>query len=171
MEFLPGNRVIVNPLRVSPAYLHEFEASLVVCFTGESRASAIIQDQVKAVTQSDKGALQGMHQLKSDAIDMKQALLRGDIQQVSEILNRSWQAKQRTSELISNSTVERVFELARRSGAVAGKISGAGGGGFLMLMTDPEQRYRLITKLNESGTYASSVQLTEGGAEAWATSR
>ena len=114
MEFLPGNRVIVNPLRVSPAYLHEFEASLVVCFTGQSRASAIIQDQVKAVTQSDKGALEGMHQLKSDAIEMKQALLRGDIQQVSEILNRSWQAKQRTSELVSNSTVERVFELARK---------------------------------------------------------
>jgi D-glycero-alpha-D-manno-heptose-7-phosphate kinase len=171
MEFLPENRVIVNPLRVSSAYLHEFEASLVVCFTGQSRASAIIQDQVKAITQSNRSALEGMHQLKSDAIEMKQALLRGDIQQVSEILNRSWQAKQRTSELVSNSTVERVFELARKSGAVAGKISGAGGGGFLMLMTDPEQRYRLITALNENGAYASSVQFTEGGAEAWATSR
>jgi D-glycero-alpha-D-manno-heptose-7-phosphate kinase len=171
MEFLPGNRVIVNPLRVSPPYLHEFEASLVVCFTGQSRASAIIQEQVKAVTQSNKEALEGMNQLKSDAIEMKQALLRGDIQQVSEILNRSWQAKQRTSGLVSNSVVEQVFELARKNGAVAGKISGAGGGGFLMLMTDPEQRYRLITALNENGSYASSVQFTEGGAEAWATSR
>ena len=61
--------------------------------------------------------------------------------------------------------------LPAKSGAVAGKISGAGGGGFLMLMTDPEQRYRLITALNENGAYASSVQFTEGGAEAWATSR
>jgi D-glycero-alpha-D-manno-heptose-7-phosphate kinase len=171
MEFLSENRVIVNPLRVSPAYLHEFEACLVVCFTGQARASAIIQEQVKAVTQSNKEALEGMHQLKSDAIEMKQALLRGNIQQVSEILNQSWQAKQRTSGLISNSVVEQVFELARKNGAVAGKISGAGGGGFLMLMTDPEQRYRLITALNENGSYASSIQFTEGGAEAWATSR
>jgi D-glycero-alpha-D-manno-heptose-7-phosphate kinase len=171
MEFLPGNRVIVNPLRVSPAYLHEFEASLVVCFTGQSRASAIIQEQVKAVTRSNKEAIEGMNQLKSDAIEMKQALLRGDIQQVSEILNRSWRAKQRTSGLVSNSLVEKVFDHARKNGAVAGKISGAGGGGFLMLMTDPEQRYRLISALNENGSYASSVQFTEGGAEAWATSR
>jgi D-glycero-alpha-D-manno-heptose-7-phosphate kinase len=171
MEFLPENRVIVNPLRVSPAYLHEFEASLVVCFTGQARASAIIQEQVQAVTQSNKEALEGMNQLKSDAIEMKQALLRGNIQQVSEILNRSWQAKQRTSGLVSNSVVEQVFELAHKNGAVAGKVSGAGGGGFLMLMTDPEQRYRLITALNENGSYASSIQFTEGGAEAWATSR
>ena len=171
MEFLPGDRVIVNPLRVAQPYLCEFEASLVVCFSGQSRASAIIQDQVKAVAVSDKSALTAMHQLKSDAVDMKQALLRGDIQQVSEILNKSWQAKRLTSELVSNSTVEQVFELARNNGAVAGKISGAGGGGFLMLMTDPEHRYRLITALNENGVPASPVQFTEAGAEAWATSR
>jgi D-glycero-alpha-D-manno-heptose-7-phosphate kinase len=151
--------------------LHEFEASLVVCFSGESRASAIIQDQVTAVIQSNKTALEGMHQLKSHAIDMKQALLRGDIAQVSEILNESWHAKQQTSGLVSSSKVERLFELARKNGAVAGKISGAGGGGFLMLMTDPEQRYRLITALNEDNADASSVQFTEGGAEAWATTR
>lgn len=171
MEFLPGDRVIVNPLRVAPPYLYEFEASLVVCFSGQSRASAIIQQQVNAITHSNKGALEGLHQLKSDAVEMKQALLRGDIQKIADVLNRSWEAKQRTSELVSNSAVEQVFELARKNGAVAGKISGAGGGGFLMLMTDPEQRYRLVTALNEAGVHASSVQFTEGGAEAWATSR
>jgi len=171
IEFLPGERVIVNPLRIARPYLCEFEASLVVCFSGQSRASAIIQDQVAAVVTSDKGALEAMHQLKSDAVDMKQALLRGDIQNVSDILNRSWQAKRRTSELVSNAHVERAFELARNNGAVAGKISGAGGGGFLMLMTDPDNRYRLITALNENGMYASPIQFTEAGAEAWATSR
>jgi D-glycero-alpha-D-manno-heptose-7-phosphate kinase len=171
MEFLPGDRVIVNPLRIPPTYLYEFEASLVVCFTGQSRASAIIQDQMKAITKSNEDALQAMHQLRADAVDMKQALLRGDIQEVSEILNRSWHAKRRTSELVSNSAVEQVFELGLKNGAIAGKISGAGGGGFVMFMTDPEQRYRLITALNESGVMASPVQFTDCGAEAWATSR
>jgi D-glycero-alpha-D-manno-heptose-7-phosphate kinase len=171
MEFISGDRAIVNPLRISPAYLCEFEASLLVCFTGQARASAIIQDQIKAVAMSDAATLGAMHQLKADAIDMKQALLRGDIQQVSEILNRSWQSKQRTSGLISNAMIEEVFELGFKNGAVAGKVSGAGGGGFLMFMTDPEQRYRLIAALNEAGVVASSVQFTEGGAEAWATNR
>jgi D-glycero-alpha-D-manno-heptose-7-phosphate kinase len=171
MEFLPNDRVIVNPLRIQPTYLYELEASLVVCFTGQSRASAIIQDQMKAVAKSDENALQAMHQLKADAVDMKQALLRGNIQEVADVLNRSWKAKCRTSELVSNSMVQRVFELGLKNGAVAGKVSGAGGGGFVMFMTDPEQRYRLIGGLNANGMTASSVQFADGGAEAWATSR
>jgi len=170
MEFLPNDRVIVNPLRIQPTYLYELEASLVVCFTGQSRASAIIQDQMKAVAKSDENALQAMHQLKADAVDMKQALLRGNIQEVADVLNRSWKAKCRTSELVSNPMVQRVFELGLKNGAVAGKVSGAGGGGFVMFMTDPEQRYRLIGGLNANGMTASSVQFTDGGAEAWATS-
>jgi D-glycero-alpha-D-manno-heptose-7-phosphate kinase len=63
--------VIVNPLRVRPTYLYEFEASLVVCFTGQSRASAIIQERMKPVTKSDEDALQAMHQLRADAVDMR----------------------------------------------------------------------------------------------------
>jgi D-glycero-alpha-D-manno-heptose-7-phosphate kinase len=171
MEFLPGDRVIVNPLRVSRPFLTEFEASLIVCFTGASRASAIIQDQVKAATEHDRSALEAMHQLKTDAVDMKQALLGGNIRHVAELLNRSWQAKRRTSKSVSNSRVEEIFELGLKNGAVAGKVSGAGGGGFLMFMTDPEHRYRLVTALNDSGVQASPIQFTEGGAEAWVISR
>jgi D-glycero-alpha-D-manno-heptose-7-phosphate kinase len=170
MEFLPGDRVIVNPLRIEPTYLCEFEASLVVCFTGQSRASAIIQDQMKAVTKSNEDALKAMHQLKADAVDMKQALLRGNIQEVADVLNCSWEAKRRTSGLVSNSIIQEVFDLGLKNGAVAGKVSGAGGGGFLMFMTDPEQRYRLIAGLNASGLTASPVQFTDDGVEAWATS-
>lgn len=171
MEFLPGDRVIVNPLRISPSYLCEFEASLIVCFTGESRASAIIQDQVKAATGHDRSALDAMHQLKADAIDMKQALLGGNIRHVAEILNRSWQAKRKTSKSVSNAKVEEIFELGMKNGAVAGKVSGAGGGGFLMFMTDPEHRYRLVSALNGNGAITAPVQFTEGGAESWPTAR
>lgn len=170
MEFLPGDRVIVNPLRITPSYLYELEASLVVCFTGQSRASSIIQEQVKGVTKNNSDTLQAMHQLRSDAIDMKEALLKGDIQQVADVLMRSWQAKRRTSDLISNPKVDEVLEIGLQNGAAAGKISGAGGGGFMMFMVDPEYRYRLISALNKVGVAASSVQFTEGGAEAWATS-
>jgi D-glycero-alpha-D-manno-heptose-7-phosphate kinase len=169
IEFLPGDRTIVNPLRIPPAYLSELEASLLICFTGQARASAIIQDQVKGVITNDPGALEAMHRLKADAIDMKQALLGGDIHHVAQILNRSWQSKQRTSRLVSNASIERVFDLGLKNGAVAGKVSGAGGGGFLMFMTSPEQRHRLVSALNEAGVAAASVQFTEGGVQAWVT--
>jgi D-glycero-alpha-D-manno-heptose-7-phosphate kinase len=172
MEFLPGDRVIVNPLRISRSYLCEFEASLIVCFTGQSRSSAgVIEDQVKAATENDRVALEALHQLKSDAVEMKQALLGGNIRHIADLLNQSWQAKRRTSKLVSNARVEEVFELGMKSGAAAGKVSGAGGGGFLMFMTDPVHRYRLVTALNESGSPASTVQFTDAGAESWATSR
>ncbi len=171
MEFLPGDRVIVNPLRISRSYLCEFEASIIVCFTGQSRASAIIQDQVKAASENDRNAVEALHQLKTDAIEMKQALLGGNIHEVAQLLNRSWQAKQRTSKFVSNAKVEEAFELGLKNGAVAGKVSGAGGGGFLMFMTQPEQRYRLVSALNEAGSLAMPIQFTENGAESWVTSR
>ena len=170
MEFLPSDRVIVNPLRIAPAYLCEFEASLVICFTGQSRASAIIQDQVTALTRSDSDELHAMHQLKADAVNMKQALLQGNIREVAVVLNRSWQTKQRTSKLVSNSTIDQIFSLGLKSGAAAGKVSGAGGGGFLMFMVDPAWRSRLISSLNATDVRAYPVQFCAGGAEAWATS-
>jgi D-glycero-alpha-D-manno-heptose-7-phosphate kinase len=171
MEFLPGDRVVVNPLRISRSYLCEFEASIIVCFTGQSRASAIIQDQVRAATENDQGAVEALHQLKADALEMKQALLGGNVHRVAQVLNRSWQAKRRTSKSVTNSKVDEIFELGLKNGAVAGKVSGAGGGGFLMFMTQPEHRYRLVTALNEAGSMAMPVQFTETGAESWVVSR
>jgi D-glycero-alpha-D-manno-heptose-7-phosphate kinase len=100
---------------------------------------------------------------------MKQALLGGDIHHVAQVLNRSWQSKQRTSRLVSNASIERVFDLGLKNGAVAGKVSGAGGGGFLMFMINPEQRHRLVSALNEAGVDAATVQFTEGGVQAWVT--
>lgn len=171
MEFLTDDRVIVNPLRINEAHLCELEASLAICFTGQSRASAVIQDQVQALTQTEKGTLRAMHQLKADAVEMKQALLRGSIREVADVLNRSWQAKRHTSKLVSSPAVERMLELGMKNGAIAGKVSGAGGGGFLMFMADPEQRYKLIAALNDNGASASPVHFTTAGAEAWISPR
>ncbi|MGB6936356.1 MAG: hypothetical protein WBE14_06570 [Xanthobacteraceae bacterium] len=158
-------------MRISTTYLCEFEASIIVCFTGQSRASAIIQDQVRAATENDQGAVEALHQLKADALEMKQALLAGNVHRVAQVLNRSWQAKRRTSKSVTNSKVDEIFELGLKNGAVAGKVSGAGGGGFLMFMTQSEHRYRLVTALNEAGSMAMPVQFTENGAESWVVSR
>ncbi len=108
-----------------------------------------------------------MHALKSDATEMKVALLNGDIRRVADILGHSWTAKKKSAPGVSNAKVEELHDVAMKAGAWAGKVSGAGGGGFLMLITDPENCYRLISALNGGGGLASAVKLTFDSAEAW----
>ena len=172
LEFLAGNRVIVNPLRVAPAILNELQTSMVVCFTGVSRRSeAIIEDQQRRMQVAGGDALESLHRLKGDAIEMKEALLRGEIGRMAAILNRSWAAKQRTAAGISTGRIEELFAVATASGAIGGKVSGAGGGGFMMFIVPPSQRFATIRALNEAGGAASSVQLVTDGAESWQAPR
>ena len=172
IEFLADDRVVVNPLRVRRAYLAELESSLVVCFTGQSRQSeTIINEQVKGLTDLDPSVLDGMHRLKQDAAAMKDAVLEGDMRRIARVLMRSWEAKKMTATGIATPLVDQLFELAMREGAWGGKVSGAGGGGFLMFCTDPENRYRLTSALNEAGGVASAVKFTLEGAEAWSVPR
>lgn len=170
IEFLPGGtNVIVNPLRMRRDHLNEFESSLVICFTGQSRESAhIIEQQVSGLSALDEGTVAAMHEVKEHAVTMKKQILSGDIRGMADVLNRAWQSKKRTASSVSNSNVERLLEVALNAGAWGGKVSGAGGGGFIMLLTDPEKRYGLIRTLNEAGGAASAVKLTFEGAEAWA---
>jgi D-glycero-alpha-D-manno-heptose-7-phosphate kinase len=168
IEFLAGDRVIVNPLRVGPAVLNELEIRLVICFTGVSRRSErIIEEQTRNMTEHSADALAGLHRLKCDAQDMKDALLRGQIDRISEILNGSWLAKKRTAHGVSSERIDTLMRIAFAAGATGGKVSGAGGGGFMMLLVPPERRVSLIHALNEAGGMASGVHLTGTGAESW----
>lgn len=169
MEFLPGAAgVIVNPLRLRRAVLNEFESSLVICFSGQSRQSAnIIAQQVGGISRLDDATMEAMHTIKEYALDMKARIISGDIHGVAEILKQSWLAKKQTASAISTGVVDTLLEAAMEAGAWAGKVSGAGGGGFIMIMTDPERRLDLIRRLNAAGGDASAVKLTFEGAEAW----
>ena len=172
IEFLTDDRVLVSPRRVPRAYLNEFESSLVICFTGQSRRSeGIIQEQIDGLTAMDAQTLASMHELKADATAMREALLRGQVRDVADILMRSWAAKKRTAKGIATECVDRLFDHGMANGAWGGKVSGAGGGGFLMFCTDPENRYCLVSALNEAGGQATSVSFTFEGAEAWSVPR
>lgn len=172
IEFLPGDRVIVNPLRVHEDHLLEFESSLMVVFTGASRlSSAIIRQQAEGIRSGAPVSLAAMHQLKRDAIDMKLCLLRGDLPGMAEVLKRSWAAKKRTAEGVSNAGIEALYAKALEAGALAGKISGAGGGGFMMLLVPPERRQHLVRRLTLDGCMVLPCLLTSRGAEAWTVGR
>jgi len=169
IEFLAGDRVIVNPLRVTRGFMNELETSLVTCFTGLSRESEAIIEEQQRNTTGDARALASLHDLKRDAVEMKQALLRGEIRHVADILNRSWLAKKRTARGVSNSHIEELHAAAMAHGAIAGKVSGAGGGGFLMFIVPPQNRVKLIRSLNQMQATASAVHFTGEGAESWVT--
>jgi D-glycero-alpha-D-manno-heptose-7-phosphate kinase len=168
IEFMANDRVIVNPLRISRSILNEFETSLVTCFSGISRSSMeIIEQQRQGMTEKAPRAIEGLHQLKVDAVEMKLALCRGNIRQMAEILTQSWQAKKKTAPGISTAEIERLYQTAIGNGAWAGKVSGAGGGGFIMFIVPPEARIELIRALNAAGGQASGVKFSSKGAESW----
>ena len=168
IEFHAGDRVIVNPLRVAPAVLNEFETALVLCFTGVSRRSeAIIEEQQRRMASSAPEAIDGLHRLKADALEMKQALLRGDVPGMAAILNRSWEAKKRTACGITSDRIEVLRAAAFEGGAIGGKVSGAGGGGFMMFIVPPGRRMDVLRSLSKQGGEATAVHLTDRGAESW----
>lgn len=168
IEFLSNDRVIVNPLRVSSSVYNELESSIIICFSGRSRRSATIIDrQTSGMRSGDGKTLDALHQLKSDAGDMKRALLLGDIELMADILSRSWVAKQATAHGVSTDTLDNLFAVAMSNGALAGKVSGAGGGGFAFFLVHPEKRFRLIETLNAAGGQAAPAKFTSAGSETW----
>jgi D-glycero-alpha-D-manno-heptose-7-phosphate kinase len=172
IEFLDKDRVIVNPLRVSDGARNELESSLVTCFSGRSRdAAEVIERQTAGIMDHSIRALAALDRLKADAIEMKNALLAGDIRAMARILDDSWQAKKQTATGISTDRIEALCDIAFANGALAGKVSGAGGGGFLMFIVDPEDRLGLIEALNAAGGVAGPVKFSERGCETWQVRR
>jgi D-glycero-alpha-D-manno-heptose-7-phosphate kinase len=170
MEFY-GDRVIVNPLRIKAEHRAELESSLVLFFTGVSRESAnIISEQVQNVKTGNQDSLRAMHELKSEAVHMKEAILKGDFEALAMAMQRSWEAKKRMANLISNQKINDIYEAAIKEGARAGKVSGAGGGGFMMFIVDPAKRPQVIRCLTEFSASVSTCMFVEHGAHSWRVS-
>lgn len=172
IEFLAKDRVIVNPLRVSDSARNEFESSLVICFSGRSRdATVIIEQQTAGLVDHSTRTIEAMDRLKSDAIQMKNALLAGNIPAMAEILDDLWKAKKMTAPGISTDRIDQLYDVAFANGALAGKVSGAGGGGFVMFLVHPEDRLGLLNALNAAGGSAEPVKFAERGCETWQVRR
>jgi len=168
MEFYDADKVIVNPLRVKPQYMHELENNLVLFFTSTSRESAvIINEQVKNVQSKNEKSLEAMHQLKEQARRMKEALLKGKLNEFGEILDYGFRQKRNMAANISNSLIEEIYESAKRSGATGGKISGAGGGGFMIFYCPGNSRFKVIETLKGFGGEVRDYNFTKYGLTTW----
>jgi D-glycero-alpha-D-manno-heptose-7-phosphate kinase len=170
MEFHAEDRVIVNPLRIKDWVLAELEASLVLYFTGVSRSSAkIIDEQARNAATGVQSSVDAMHALKQEAVRMKETLLRADLPGFARTMQGGWEAKKRMASSISNPMIDNLERLAAANGAVATKVSGAGGGGFMMFVCDPADRVRLSRVLAAEGGSLLDFHFNPQGAIAWRT--
>jgi D-glycero-alpha-D-manno-heptose-7-phosphate kinase len=170
MEFY-ADKVIVNPLRIKQDHLAELESSMVLFYTGVSRESAnIVKEQSRNVLMKDDNAIKALHEVKAEAQMMKEAILQGNWENLASSFRRSWDAKKRSASSISNTLIETIYNAALSSGAVAGKVSGAGGGGFMMFLVDPAKRPDVIKILNAFDGQVMTAVFVERGAHSWRVS-
>ncbi|MCM8813387.1 MAG: dehydrogenase [Candidatus Omnitrophica bacterium] len=170
MEFYADNRVIVNPLRVKQEFLNELEFNLILYYTGTSRLSAdIIAAQMNNVTQKNEKSLEAMHQVKEHSFRMKEAILKGKLCEIGAILDEAWQAKKMTAAGVSNPMIDEIYDAAKHAGALGGKVSGAGGGGFMFFYCPQNTRYKVIETLQKFGGEFRRYHFTESGLTTWRT--
>lgn len=167
MEFDRDN-VLVNPLRVPPEWIAELEYSLVLAYTGQSRLSSdIIHDQIRNYQENRIDPVRAMDETKKVASAMKQALLHGAFRQFGELLHEAWMVKKQMSDKITNPKIDVLYEAARAEGALGGKISGAGGGGFMFFFTGFDRRHQVIEALEAHGAEVVHFGFTDTGMHTW----
>ena len=168
MEFSGNDKVVVNPLRIKQQNLFELENNLLLYYTATSRDSGkIIEQQSKNVENKQQSSIEAMHQLKQQAQMMKEALLKGRLNEIGEILDFGFQQKRKMAEGISNSLMEEIYETAKTAGATGGKISGAGGGGFMIFYCPGNTKYKVIKSLEKFGGEHRNYQFVEHGLTTW----
>lgn len=168
MEFSKDDKVIVNPLRIREKYLNELAHNLLLYFTGTSRLSSIIiESQSKNVVSENKKSIEAMHQLKKQAVMMKEAILKGELEKIGEVLDFGWQHKKQMAEGISNPMIDRIYEAARTRGATGGKISGAGGGGFMIFYCPGNTRNDVVKTLESFGGQVKRYEFATRGLTTW----
>ncbi|MDE2370332.1 MAG: dehydrogenase [Burkholderiales bacterium] len=168
MEFYADERVVVNPLRIKNWILTELEASLVLYFTGVSRQSAaIIDEQRKNVEAKSQTSLDASFALKREAVSMKESILKGDFDALAESMRSGWLWKKQLASQITNPQIDETYETACRHGALAGKVSGAGGGGFMFFLVEPRRRVDVMRALQALGGQVGGCHFSKHGTEGW----
>jgi D-glycero-alpha-D-manno-heptose-7-phosphate kinase len=168
MEFYKDDKVIVNPLRIKSQYLSELEHNLLLFYTQTSRfSSKIIEEQSSNVKGQNQNSIDAMHHLKEQSVMMKEALLRGQIHKIGEILDFGWQHKKNMAGGITNPLIDSIYSAAVEAGASGGKISGAGGGGFMIFYCPKNTRYKVIETIEKFGGSVKRYTFTKEGLATW----
>ena len=162
------DRVVVNPLRVSQGIMNELEHNSLLCFTGTTRQSdQIIADQTERYTSHNPETIEGLRQQKQLAMEMKNLLLRGDLNTFGELLHVAWESKKRFSPRITTSVIDELYEEAHKHGALGGKLVGAGGGGYMLLYCEFEKKHDVAAALKKMGAIPTDFAFEAHGVQNW----
>jgi D-glycero-alpha-D-manno-heptose-7-phosphate kinase len=166
MTFDPDGLTEVQPVDLDATLLREFQSNLMLFFTGSAHHSWTILQEQEESTRSGKGAaVEALHRVRALADRMLTALRRGDLTLFGSLLDEGWEAKRRISGRISNPRIDHLYDLARNAGALGGKITGAGGGGFLLLYCEHERQEAVRTALRTEGIQEMAFALDTNGAQ------
>jgi D-glycero-alpha-D-manno-heptose-7-phosphate kinase len=166
ITFEPDGQTYVEPIEQEPALLRELESNLMLFFTGAARNSwAILQEQETSTRQHTGSTVEALHEVKALASNMRTALQRGELYQFGKLLDRGWQAKRRVSNRISTPRIDELYDLAMHNGALGGKITGAGGGGFLLLYCQPEHQPSVREAMHNTGIREMAFGFDTQGAQ------
>ncbi len=157
----------VEPVELEPAIMPELLSNLMLFFTGSAHSSWTILQEQEASTRTPGGAtVEALHEVKMLAGRMRAALQRGDLRNFGELLHEGWQAKRRVSGKISTARIDQLYALALEHGALGGKITGAGGGGFLLLYSEPQNQQALRAAMSAHGIHEMNFGFDTQGAQA-----
>lgn len=169
MEF-EKDTVIVNPLRVHRGTVNELEHNLLLCYTGKTRRSDhIIDDQTARLVAAQPDTVQALRSQKELAVAMKNALLTDRLSDFGDLLDSAWQAKKHMSDRITNPQIDELYHEARKHGALGGKITGAGGGGYMMFYCEFEKKHKVAERLLALGASPTEFAFEQDGLQTWRT--
>jgi D-glycero-alpha-D-manno-heptose-7-phosphate kinase len=168
MEFYAKNKSIITPLRIKNWITCNLESSILLFYSGISRKSSlIINEQSKNIIMKSQQSIEAMHGIKNESIVMKEALLTGNFDLLVECLQKGWEHKKLSSTSVSSQLLDEIYDTAINAGALAGKVSGAGGGGFMMFYIPVEKRMSVIQSLNKFSGIVSNCHFTNEGVQSW----
>jgi D-glycero-alpha-D-manno-heptose-7-phosphate kinase len=158
----------VEPLSLAPSTMYELQYALVFAYVGGQHFSShIIERQIGNFERREGSAVEAMDRIKALAYEMRAALDDGDVARFGALLHEGWEAKKLMADGISNPRIDAVYEAARAAGALGGKVSGAGGGGFMFFVTDPARRFAVQDALREQDAELVNFTFVEEGMRAW----
>jgi D-glycero-alpha-D-manno-heptose-7-phosphate kinase len=159
---------VVNALRVPADILNELQYNLLLCYTGKNRLSAhIIDEQVKGYVQQQESVVQAMDELKHIAVALKNVLLQGKLNDFGYLLHEAWMNKKKMAAQISDSHIDEIYETARKHGALGGKISGAGGGGYMFFYCQFGRKHIVAEQLERLGAQVVGFNFDFEGLQTW----
>jgi D-glycero-alpha-D-manno-heptose-7-phosphate kinase len=168
MEFLNDGKVVVNPLRIRNEVIQELENNLVLYYTSYSRKSgSIIKEQQQNVLENNLESIEAMHQLKKQAVLMKEALIKGRLDDLGELIDYGFGQKRKMAAGIANEMIDGIYNAVKLAGATGGKISGAGGGGFMFFYCPGNTRYHVIKTLDSFAGQVWPFSFTGEGLVTW----